>query len=266
MLNSCIKKIKVLALYVFLFGSLASCITPKKSTYFADLDSLKINEMVTTKFVEPVIRPDDILNVTILTVDPTSSVVVNQVPITSAVGSSSATNIGQQQVMGYLVDKDGKIQIPMLGSIKVGGLTTFQARDLLKVESEKYYKNPNVQVRYSNFKITVLGEVVRPATYSLPNERISVLDAIGLAGDLTIYGKRENVLIIREEDGKKQFSRVNLNSVELFKSPFYYLKQNDVLYVEPNKAKVATLNSNSRQSAAIVISAISVLAIILTRL
>src|SRR5699024_1514139 len=138
------------------------------------------------------------------------------------------------------------------GKVKLAGLTTFQAQDLIKQKASVVYATPNVQVRFANFKVTILGDVTRPAAYTLSNERVSVLDALGLAGDLTIFGKRENVLLIRDDNGKKDFARLNLNSKDLFNSPYYYLKQNDVIYVEPNKGKAASLNQARTQTIAII--------------
>ena len=123
-----------------------------------------------------------------------------------------------------------------------------------------------MQVRFANFKITVLGEVNRPATYTVPNEKVTVLDALGLAGDLTIYGKRENVLLVRDQGGQKELVRLNLNESEVFSSSYFYLRQNDVIYVEPGKAKAAANNAARTQAFAIIGSVLSVLIVALTRL
>ena len=131
----------------------------------------------------------------------------------------------------------GSDNFPVLGMIKIAGLNRQQATDMLQGMLEDYIKNPIVDIETINYRITVLGEVVRPGTYTAPNERITILEAISLAGDLTIYGERENVLVIQDYDGKKTYTRVNLKSDELFNSPVYYLSQNDVVYVEPNKTR-----------------------------
>ncbi len=215
---------------------LTSCSATKNVPYFRDVpDTAKQRVEAEALYQDPVIQPDDILSITIITIDPTTAAPVNQaanVPIASS--SLSPTT----EVPGLLVDKDGNVSLPIIGVIKVGGLTTYEAKLLVKKKAEQYFKDPDVQLRFANFKITVLGEVQRPSSYTLPNEKVSVLDALGLAGDLTIYGRRENVLVIRDVDGKKQLARLNLNSTDLFKSPFFYLKQNDVVYVEPNKSKI----------------------------
>lgn len=243
----------------------ASCAVTKKTVYFRDLDTIKVSSIRSPAFKEPVIQPDDILSINIQTIDPKNALVLNQATTMSAVGASSASAIGNQAISGFLVDKEGMVELPMLGKMKVSGLTTYHARELIRDKVSFYYKDPTVQVRFANYKITIIGEVAKPATYTVPNEKVSVLDALGLAGDLTIYGKRENVLLIRETADEKHFVRLNLNSSKLFESPYYYLRQNDVLYVEPNKAKVASNNAARTQTLTLLGSAMSVLIILLTR-
>ena len=245
---------------------LGSC-SVKKIVYFNDLDvdSLRILKDA-ARFNEPVIQADDILSITVQTIDPSTAAVANQAMATQAVGASSATNVGSQVISGFTVDKDGFVHMALLGKIQVKGLTTYEARARITQIAAKYYKEPTVQVRFANYKITVLGEVARPATYTVPNEKVTVLDALGLAGDMTIYGKRENVLLVRDQDGHKELVRLNLNSSELFASPYYYLKQNDVLYVEPGKAKAMANNASRTQTFALLGSLISIVIIAVSRL
>lgn len=257
-----------LTLITIMFGALicSSCVVTKKSIYFTDIhDTTSLTEIASAEFKEPTIRPDDILTVGIQTLDPNTSALFTQGAVMPAIGSNSATPTGQQQMIGYLVDKEGVVDIPLLGKINVAGLTTFEAKKVVSDRAKMYLKDPVVQVRFANYKITVIGEVARPASYVVPNEKISIVDAIGLAGDLTIYGKRENVLLIREAENKKEFVRFNLNSSEIFKSPYFYLKQNDVIYVEPGKGKIASNNAARTQTLAIVGSVLSVLIIALSR-
>jgi len=248
---------------------LTSCETTKKVAYFQDISAEQQSELGNTaKFTEPVIQSDDILSISIFTIDPSSNMVVNQAAsqaISTSTGSVSSLG-ATPPTSGFLVDKNGEIDLSVVGKVKVAGLTTYQARDLIKEKAAVVYANPNVQLRFANFKITILGEVARPASYVIPNEKVSVLDALGLAGDLTIFGKRENVTLIRDNGGKKEFARLNLNSKELFNSPYYYLKQNDVLYVEPNKGKAASLNTARTQTFAIIGTALSVLIVLFTRI
>lgn len=249
-----------------LFAILLGSCSVKNIVYFNDLpaDSLKVMK-AGADFTEPVIQADDILSITIQTLDPTTSSVVNQAEAVQAVGASSASNVGNQVISGFLVDKDGYVHMTLLGKVKVLGLTTYQARELITKKASEFYRNPTVQVRFANYKITVLGEVMRPAAYTVPNEKVTVLDALGLAGDLTIYGKRENVLLVREENGKKAMVRLNLNDSDIFQSPYYYLRQNDVIYVEPGKAKAAANNAARTQTYAIIGSSLSLLIVLLTR-
>jgi polysaccharide export outer membrane protein len=251
----------------FLILQLTSCGTTKNVPYFKNVnDSGTLKLPITAVFHEPTILPDDILSISVFTIDPATSMVVNQLGSQSSVSTQSNGANTSLFTSGFLVDKNGEIQLSVIGKVKLLGLTTFQARDLIQTIAAKSFNNPTVQVRYSNFKITILGEVSRPATYTVPNEKVTVLDALGLAGDLTIYGRRENVLLIRERDGEKQFTRLNLNSADLFKSPYFYLRQNDVLYVEPNKGKAASLNTARTQTFGIIGTALSVLIVLITRI
>jgi polysaccharide export outer membrane protein len=240
----------------------SSCGPKVRATYFSDLDSLGTNQLDPAPFAEPLIQNDDILSITVQTIDPTASIAVNQTPATSA-SASSAGNLSA--ISGFLVDKKGNVEIPMLGTVKVAGLTTSDAKEAIRTEAQKYYKDPTIQVRFANYKITVLGEVTKPASYTVPNERVSVLDAIALAGDLTIYGKRENVLLIREVDHKKEVIRLDLTSSKLLSSPYFYLKQNDVLYIEPGKGKIDTTQVAQRQTLTILISALALIVTIISR-
>lgn len=261
------KKFLVNSIIVCAITILCSCGSTKNVPYFQDISLAPQSELANTaKFTEPVIQTDDILSVSVFTIDPTTNMVVNQVG-SQAISSGSTSSLGATpQTAGFLVDKNGEIDLSLIGKVKVAGLTTFQTRDLIKEKASVVYNNPNVQIRFANFKVTVLGEVARPASYVIPNEKVSVLDALGLAGDLTIYGRRENVTLIRENGGKKEFARLNLNSKEIFNSPYYYLKQNDVLYVEPNKGKAATLNQARTQTIAITGTVLTVLVTIISRL
>ncbi|UKT63256.1 polysaccharide biosynthesis/export family protein [Pedobacter mucosus] len=237
----------------------SSCVSNKKIAYFQDIQDVNQAKLENAiAFSEPVIQSDDILSVNIFTLSPQSGVIINQAANTPALGGNT-NNSASSQNTGFLVDKNGEIELSLIGKIKVAGLTTYQARELIRDKVSQFYKEPNVQLRFSNFKVSVLGEVNTPSAYTLPNEKVSILDALSLAGDLTIYGKRENVLIVRDNNGKKEFARLNLNSSEIFNSPFYYLKQNDVIYVEPNKARVSANNAAQVQTLGIITSIVSVL-------
>jgi polysaccharide export outer membrane protein len=244
---------------------ISSCTPYKNIPYFQDMPDTAYSPVLvkTAPFSEPTIQPDDILVVTIQTIDPQANTILNKTG-TSTFALNNSTGLGPNQpaITGYRVDKFGNIDIPFAGKIHLGGLTTLEAKNLIVQEISKYYKDPTVDVRFSNYKITVLGEVTHPSTYIIPNEKITVFDALGLAGDLTIFGKRENVLLIRDTLGEKKLVRLNLNSKNIIGSPYFYLKQNDVVYVEPNKSKVASLDAARTRTYAIMASILSVIIVL----
>lgn len=247
---------------------LGSCSSPKNISYFKDVpDTVKQKMVEMAAYSTPVIQADDILQVTIQTLDPASTALMNQQnsPNWAVGGTSGAAGAGGANSPGYLVDKLGFVTLPLVGKILVKGKTTGDVQEAIRAKAAEFYKDPVVNVRFINFKVTVLGEVTKPATYVMPNEKVTLLDAIGMAGDLTIYGKRENVLLIREIEGKKEFVRFNLNSSNLFTSPYYYLQQGDVVYVEPNKSKVVSTDAARLRNITIISSVLTLLIVIVSR-
>lgn len=224
---------------------MASCYSSKRLTYFQDLRD-KLKDTIYVKgFEQARIQPDDIVDIKIYTLDPELTNTLNNAAVQTPSLGASSTGIGAfPSTAGYLVDKDGRITLPQIGKVKVAGLTTVEAGDTLTHRFESIFKNPTVNVRISNFKISVLGQVGKPAMYVMPNEKVTILDAIGYAGDLSIYGRRDNILVIRDLDstGKKLYGRVNLNATDVFRSEFYYLKKNDIVYVEPTKSFAANVD------------------------
>jgi polysaccharide export outer membrane protein len=259
--------ISVFLLYAFL---VSSCGTNKKITYFQDVpDSLYLQSknVISAPFIEPVIQPNDILQIAILTLDPRGNDILtaaNSSSYSTQPGSSNAT-AAPPAVTGFLVDNAGWVEVPIIGKVKVGGMTTAVARDSIHTKVAVYYKNPVVSVRFANFNITVLGEVARPATYIVPSEKVSILDAIGMAGDLTIYGKRENVLLIRDSLGVKKMMRFDLNSTSTLLSPYFYLRQGDVVYVEPAKSKIAASDAVKTRNITLLGAGLSLLIVIFSR-
>ena len=234
-------KFKVLGLVCVLIVS-GSCVNTRKAVYFNDIQDITLNPPPISD-LEPLIRPNDILSISVSSLNPEASQVFNAPNRPASdiyIGPSPTTT----QSVGYLVDLDGNIQFPILGTIKAAGLTKKVFKDHLTktLLDKKLLVDPIVDVRYLNFRVSVLGEVARPTVVTVPSEKISLLEALALAGDLTIYARRDNVMIIREENGQRIIKRMDLNSTNLFTSPYYYLKPNDVIYVEPSKAKVATTN------------------------
>lgn len=267
-----IKKLRVfkLALTLTIFSS---CISQRQITYFQKnatrQDTIRIAEAYT-----PQIQPDDILSIYVNSLNPAASSFFNpyaggvsaQPEESSLLGTNysaaSATRTAQTTAPGFRVDEKGMIEIPLVGQLKVEGLTTSEARDTIRNRLRIYLKEPTVNVRFLNFKISVMGEVARPSTYLIPNERITLPEALTMAGDLTIYGRRTNVMIMREKDGQKEFGTVDLTQRDLFKSPYYYLHPNDVIYVEPSKGRSAQTD-RSYANISMFLSAISIVAILI---
>lgn len=252
---------KNLILISFLFFLFASCVNTKKATYFNDLQNIDLPELD----IEPIIQNNDLLSITVSSLNPEASLVFNT-PNQHTISTSNGMNAGTITT-GYLVDHKGQIVFPILGYINAAGLTQSQLTQFLSntLLEKKLLLDPIVSVRILNFKVTVIGEVSKPGVIMAPDGKISLLEALGNAGDLTIYAKRNNVLLIRVENGKKITRRIDLNSQDfVFNSPYYYLKTNDVVYVEPNKAKVTTA-STLQQLLPIAFSALSVIIIVLDR-
>lgn len=228
--------------YVFLFIVLStafSCATKADMVYFQD-------EGI-GNFSQPVINPDvkyqpgDMLTINVSGLDPDAVRPFNLWSIASVGGQAGQASV---QVQTYLVDKNGNIEFPVLGTISIAGLTRLEATELIKNKLEEYVKDPIVNIRISNFTITILGEVNNPGTFTIMDEKVSLTEALGLAGDLTIYGNRKNILLTREIDGQKKFAIFDLTSARVLASKNYYLAQNDVIYVAPNKTRVNTSRVN----------------------
>jgi polysaccharide export outer membrane protein len=238
---------------VFTLFAITSCGSTKNVIYFPEVKDGPIPS--NTPFPESVIQKSDILSISV-----TSASLEASAPFNQAVGNGNGPS-------GYLVNNEGNIQLPLIGNIKAEGLTKNQLRDKItkNLTDKKLLVDPTVTIRFINFRITVLGEVNHPTVVNVPNEKISLLEALGLAGDLTIYARRENIMVIRENKEEKIIKRINLNSDELFTSPYYYLQSNDIVYVEPNNAKVASV-SRGMQLLPIVMSGLSLAVIAVTQL
>ena len=235
----------VFLLYVALL--LTSCMTPKDVTYLQGIDTLSKEQLAAmSQTYSAAICEDDLLTITVTAWDP--SVVVPFNPPTYAFAQQGETSVyTTQQLQTYLVDKEGKINFPVLGRIQAAGLSKHELSLYLQEEIGKYVKDVMVNIQIVNFKISVLGEVNRPGTVSVRNDRISILDAIAQSGDLTINGNRKNILITRNYNGIPEIGRIDLTDPAVFTSPFYYLQQNDVVYVEPNDAKKRNANYSTAQ-------------------
>jgi polysaccharide export outer membrane protein len=238
---------------------LTSCYSRKKVAYFQDNSSAKKDSAVESMKYEPLIQANDIISIYVTSLSPEASAFFNTTAASGDPGEKSAGNL--PTAIGYLVDINGNIEIPLVGQIKVGGLTTTKATEIVKKQLEKYLQNPSVRIYFENYRVTLLGEVSRPGVYKVPNEKMTIPEAIGLAGDLTIFGHRDNILVIREENGKKEYARLDLRDKTIFSSPFYYLHPNDIVYVEPNRGRRAGAD-NFYRVAPIVISSLTLLSVV----
>ncbi|WP_378173722.1 polysaccharide biosynthesis/export family protein [Aquimarina sp. SS2-1] len=236
-----------------------SCKTPTDVVYFQNSQDLE--RIKSTNSFTPVFKVDDVVSILVSATDMDAARPFNLMQGSSLslpTGDSGAAPNGNGTLEPtYLIDEEGNIDFPVLGKLKIAGLTRVQVKDMLKDRLKIYIKDPIVNVRLKNFKITVVGEVSRPGSFTIPNERITIIEAIGLAGDLTILGKRGNVMVIRENDGVNTYHRVDLTSKTIFDSPVYYLAQNDVLYIEPNEAQIKASKGRDN-TVGVVLSVISV--------
>lgn len=253
-IRNCITFI-LLSLILSIFNA---CTSKKKLIYFQG----NLADTEANKNYNPVLKTDDLLSVTINGPD-MEAVKPFNLPVSNMFNSNVGSYAqGAPTPPGFLIDTEGNIDFPVVGKIKLAGLTRSAAIELMKEQLKSYVSNVSIIIRILNFKVTVLGEVRNPGTFTIPNERITLPEALGIAGDLNITGVRNNIMVIRDVDGKKTEYKVDLTSKELFASPVYYLNQNDLVYVEPNRAKINSSVINPA-NAGIVISAVSLIITVL---
>jgi polysaccharide export outer membrane protein len=248
--------VSLLVMVTLIFSSCGS----RKNMVYLQPDSTQISTIY-EQYV-PKIQTSDILTVVVTAADPKVTAPFN--PLSTMATSNLTQQVDLALRPTYTVDDSGDIVLPMLGKVRVGGLTRIQAIEKIRVELGQYIKDPGVNINFNNFRVSVLGEVARPGSFIMPTERVTVLEALGMAGDLTIRGVRENVLLIREVDGHKSMHRLDLTQQNTLNSPYYYMAQNDVIYVEPNKSQInnSKLGANTNviiSIASLLITVISVL-------
>ena len=238
---------------------LCSCGSTKNVAYLKNSDLVDLSQ--SQILYDAKIMPKDVLSITVTTSNPAAAAPFNLSVYSSLSGSANATMYGNHVLQSYLVDNDGNINFPIIGQLHVGGLTKSACEQMIHDKIMPYMnasEKPVVTVRMANYKISVLGEVGRPGMYTVGNEKINILEALAQAGDLTIYGKRDCVKLIREDDkGEKKIYTLNLNDAGLITSPYYYLQQNDIIYVEPNKVK--SRNASIGQSTSLWLTSTSIL-------
>jgi polysaccharide export outer membrane protein len=217
--------------FTFLVICLASCASRSDIAYLQNADNYQGGQAVA---FEPTLQPDDLLSIIVSATTPEVTVPFNLPQIQG----NYEVNNNQNGIKTYLVDNAGFIDFPVIGRIKLAGLTRTEAKNKLTAAISEFITDPSINLRILNYKIAVIGEVGRPGTFRIDSERLTLFEALSLAGDLTIYGRRDNILIIREVDGLKSFHRVDITQADFIDSPFYYLKQNDQLVIEPNKTRM----------------------------
>lgn len=256
-----ISKSKIFSTLILAVVLMTSCGTVKDIAYF---QNKVVNEPeAIDKHAGIVIQPKDMLSIVVSSRNPELVAMFNLPVISYQAGSEIVSGAGQQRLMGYVVDNNGYIDFPVLGPIKVAGLTRWELSKLIKERllNEGLLTDAVVTVEFMNFKVSVIGEVNSPGTYTLNNDKVTILQAISLARDLTIFGQRENVCVIREREGERVIYEINLCDVSMFNSPAYYLQQNDVVYVQPSeiKARQSTTDDKALRMTSIFVSGGSLL-------
>lgn len=217
---------------------LGSCSSGKDVPYFQNIDEISLAG--SKGLYDAKIMPKDMLTITVSTTDPAAAAPFN-LSVGNTVGASGQLSNGGGNLQGYLVDNDGNINFPVIGHMHVQGMTKSQCQDMIREKLLPYMaatENPIVTVRMSSYRVTVTGEVNRPGVIPVSTEKMSIVEALAQAGDLTVYGKRDNIMLIREDEtGQKKMVRLNMNDANLINSPYYYLQQNDIIYVQPNSVK-----------------------------
>ena len=241
------------AFLVFVSMTLFACSSYKKGIYFKDLNREIPSKESISNFSPITIQPQDILNISVSSLNPESSALFN-------FASTLSPNIQMTEAsIGYMVDEHGDVHLPVLGSVHVGNLTSSQAREQIQLKLTPYLKEPVVIVKLVNFKVSIMGDVARPGQYQVPSERVTIPEAISLAGDLNATALR-NLLIIREVNGEREFINVDLTKKSMFNSPYYYLKNNDVIYVQAGRIKYNAIDP-VYQRVSLLVSVLSVAAI-----
>ncbi len=258
LLDELIPRMRILIFVIgwFLFLSLNGCVSYKQLLSYQDelLDSTVVKRLIPPKII---IQPNDVLSINVHGSDQETAA-----PFNLEDQNNFGFSVESVQLSGYLVDEDESIDFPVLGNVKLGGLTTTGAKKRLTELLKDYLKEPVVNIRLLNFRVTVSGEVLSPGSFSVTNERLSIPDALALAGGLTDYANRANILVVREIGEEMILNRVNLQNTDFFTSEYYYLKQNDLIYVEPLKSKAGAVSDQTNKVVPIVSAVGALIAIV----
>jgi polysaccharide export outer membrane protein len=247
---------------VFFTTLISSCSTYKNVPYYQDLDHQDITQEKVENYTPLLIQPADILGINVNSRDPESSAIFNY--NLNRVKGNVYDNSGDNPITGYEVDEQGNIHLPLIGSLKAQGLTTTQLSDKLDQLLLVYYKDLVVTVRLINFKVAIYGDVQRPNVYTLQNERTTITQALSLAGDLNITAVRKSIILVREEGGVRKYIPIDLTSKKIFDSPYFYLKNNDEIYVQADRTKYAQVNDQGYRTTSLVLSGLSIIAIVIS--
>lgn len=250
---------KSLAFLIILGVFLTSCNSTKNLQQLVYLQDSTTADKLIVQNIQPTIQPGDRISITVSAFNPTSAAPYNQGGGLQSAITTQGVGAAIPTTPGYMVQPDGSIQFPQFGSLSVAGKTTQDLTATLTQRLQQYVTDPIITVTFINYKVTVLGDVNRPGPIPVPDGKMNVIEALGIAGDLTIYGRRDNILVIREKNGKREFGRLNLLSKNIFSSPYYTLQQNDVVYVEMNKNKALTSDQSGIRNITIATSIVSVL-------
>jgi len=256
-----------LPIYLFLLMALSSCVSHQELINFNETTLPENSPEQILNAMNIRIQPEDLLRITVHSFDPAAAAPFNieqegaQQRMQGGGGQGGSNQM--EFFMGYFVDQTGFIDFPVLGRIPVAGMTLEEAKLDILDRLAIYLKDPAVNIRYLNFKVTVLGEVNQPGTIRMSNKRVTLLEALGMAGDLTNYAQRNNILVIREKDGVRTYERLDLQSDEIFTSPYFYLQQNDVIYIEPLRARVATVADPAQRIISYSTAALSLITLVI---
>lgn len=248
-------KFLIKSVFLFIAFLMVSCASRKDIAYLQNVSTSESGKELLN--YEPKLQKDDLLSIIVSADQPEATIPFNMPQIQG----NYQINENQDGIKTYLIDSYGFIEFPVIGKIKLAGLSRSEAVTKLQLAIKEYITNPTINLRILNYKVSVLGEVLKPGSIKINSERITLLEAISQAGDLTIYGKRDNILVVRESDGKMTYNRVDVTKADFINSPFYYLSQNDVVLVEPNKTKMNS--SVVGPNVTTIISALSLLGTIL---
>lgn len=256
------RRIYYLLIVTLLTLAVSSCRSVKEVAYFQSEDTVSVSAMNPIFNYEPTIQPNDVLSVFVNSLSPEASSFFNTFSNLERTGQGDVYTMRSN--VGYTIDPKGFIELPLVGKVKIAGLTTTQAKDTLTARLQQYLQYPTVRLYYENFRVIVLGEVYRAGVYNITNEKITIPEALGLAGDMNIYGDRENVMMVREDNGVKKYYKIDLTQRDIFSQPYYYLRSNDIIYVPPVKGRVSQ-SEDFWRVAPLIISTITLITLIFFR-